>query len=332
MASGTPPRATLAGCKSALLVAAITLVPAACNPHQSALHPASDEAEAVATLFWVMAGGGFLIWLLVMGLAVFAVLSPRRPKTERFADRFTLIGGVIFPTVVLAALLIIGLSLLPSWTEDEQPDLRIQIVGEQYWWRVIYETAAGERIETANEVHLPVNATAEFVIESNDVIHSFWIPALGGKMDAIPGRTNLLRLTSNRSGVFRGVCAEFCGGSHALMAFDVMVHDEAEFAAWLASQAEPASAPPGAETFVENGCGACHTVRGVSEQGSIAPDLTHVGSRRTIAAGTLPNTPDSLRRWIETPSAIKPDARMPAYHLVADEDLDSLVGFLTGLR
>lgn len=313
-------------------MAALAFVLAGCNPDQSAIHPASGDAAAVAFLFWAMFAGGAVIWLVVMGIAIYAVLSARRPRTEQFADRFTLIGGVIFPTVVLAALLVFGLSLLPAWTEDEAPDVRVHITGEQYWWRVVYEMPDGARVETANEVHLPVGATAEFAIESRDVIHSFWIPALGGKMDAIPGRTNVLRLAPDRIGSYRGVCAEFCGGSHALMALDVVVHDADAFAAWLAAQAAPATSTPGAETFLASGCVACHAVRGVAESAGTGPDLTHLASRRTIAASTLPNTPENLRRWIEAPAAIKPDARMPAYHVLADEEIDSLVAFLGGLR
>lgn len=330
MAAGEPPK--YAGVWPVVAVIFAAILPAACSIDQSALHTASDEADAVAVLFWAMAAGGLVIWLLVMGIAIYAVLSPRRPRTERFADRFTLIGGVIFPTVVLAMLLVFGLSLLPNWTEDDEPDLRVTIIGEQFWWRVIYETAEGLTFETANEVHLPVDATAEFAIQSRDVIHSFWIPALGGKMDAIPGRTNLLRLTPTRTGSYRGVCAEFCGPSHALMALDVAVHDGPTFAAWASAQAAPAETGPGADIFVVNGCGACHSVRGVSEAGSVGPDLTHVASRKTIAASTVPNTGENLRRWIEAPEMMKPDARMPGYHMLTADELDELVAFLGGLR
>jgi cytochrome c oxidase subunit 2 len=303
--------------------------PAACNPSQSALHPAGDEAEGVARLFWLMTGTGALIWMIVIGITIYAVLGRRRPKSERFADRFVLAGGVVFPSVVLAALLVFGLSLLPSWSEDETPDIRIHVRAEQFWWRINYELADGRRIETANEIHLPLG-TAEFVITSPDVIHSLWIPALGGKMDAIPGRTNVLRLTATRAGIYRGVCAEFCGSSHALMAFPVVVHDAGGFETWLATQAAPASADGAA--FVRNGCGACHVVRGVSEAGAVGPDLTHFGSRRTIGAGTLPNTPDNLRRWLADAPAVKPGIHMPPFATLGDDELDALVAFLGGLR
>jgi cytochrome c oxidase subunit 2 len=303
---------------------------AACSPQQSAIHPAGEDASGVATLFWVMTGAGAFIWLIVMGLAIYAVVGRKRPKSEWFADRFVLIGGVAFPSAVLAALLVFGLSLLPSWTADEPADVRIRVSAEQYWWRIVYERADGLLVETANEVRLPVDATAEFIIDSPDVIHSFWIPSLGGKMDAIPGRANVLRLTPTKIGTYRGVCAEFCGPSHALMAFTVEVQAAADFAAWLDAQAAPASAD--AAAFATAGCGACHIIRGVSEQGSVGPDLTHLASRPTIAAGTLPNTPDSLRAWLVSPSGIKPDAHMPSYSMLPAVELDALIAFLTELR
>jgi cytochrome c oxidase subunit 2 len=265
-----------------------------------------------------------------MGLAIYAVVGRKRPKSEWFADRFVLIGGVAFPSIVLAALLVFGLSLLPSWNDDQAPDVRIYVTAEQYWWRMEYERADGSRVETANEVKLPVDATAEFVIDSPDVIHSFWIPSLGGKMDAIPGRTNVLRLTPTKAGTYRGVCAEFCGPSHALMAFPVEVLSGDAFSSWLVGLAAPAAADPA--PFARAGCGACHTIRGVTEQGSVGPDLTHFASRPTIGAGTLPNTPENLRAWLMSPRDIKPDARMPGYAMLPSDEIDALVAFLSELR
>ncbi len=314
--------------RQAFVVGACAMA-AACNPTQSALHPAGDEAAGVAGLFWVMTGAGAVIWLIVIGITIYAVLGRRRPKSERFADRFVLVGGVVFPSVVLAALLVFGLSLLPSWSEDETPDIRIHVRAEQFWWRIGYELADGRRIDTANEIHLPLGTT-EFIITSPDVIHSLWIPSLGGKMDAIPGRTNLLRLTATRPGIYRGVCAEFCGSSHALMAFPVVVHEPGDFAAWLETQAVPAFTDGAA--FVRSGCGACHVIRGVSDAGSVGPDLTHFGSRRTIGAGTLPNTPDNLRRWLADAPSVKPGIHMPPFATLGDEELDALVAFLGELR
>lgn len=313
------------------LLAPVAIAVAACNPEQSALHPAGEDAEDLANLFWFMAIGGALLWAIVMGTAIYAVLGRKRPRSEQFADRFVLAGGVAFPTIALAALLSFGLALLPNWAEADAPDLRVHVGAEQFWWRVDYEGAGESRVTSANEIHLPLGATVEFVLTSTDVIHSFWIPALGGKMDVIPGRTNVLRLTPTKAGVYRGVCAEFCGPSHALMAFPVIVHEPEAFAAWLAAQAEPA-APAGAQTFLAAGCGACHVVRGLTEAGSVGPDLTHLASRRTIAAGTLPLTAETLADWLVAPTHIKPGARMPSFASLPDTDRAAIVDFLMGLK
>jgi cytochrome c oxidase subunit 2 len=309
----------------------VPFVLSACSPLQSALHPAGVDASEQASLFWFMAAGAFFVWLIVMGAAIYAVLGKRKPKSERFADRFIFIGGVAFPTVGLAILLVFGLSLLPSWGRDDVPDLRVHVQGEQYWWRLGYELADGTRLETANELHLPVDAVVEFVLTSSDVIHSFWIPALGGKMDAIPGRTNVLRLEPTKPGMYRGVCAEFCGPSHALMAFPVEVHDAGSFAAWLTAEQRLATSERGA-AFLAAGCGACHTVRGVVATASVGPDLTHLASRTTIAAGTLPNTPEHLLAWITSPNHAKPDVRMPPYASLPEAERMAIVDFLVSLK
>lgn len=314
-----------------MLLVLATLSVAACNPEQSALHPAGEDAAELANLFWFMTGGGALVWCLIMGAAIYAVLGKKRPRSERFADQFVFFGGVVFPTVGLAALLVFGLAMLPNWAEADAPDLRIHVVAEQFWWRLGYEGEDGARIDSANEIHLPVGATAEFVLTSTDVIHSFWIPALGGKMDAIPGRSNVLRLTPTKAGVYRGVCAEFCGRSHALMAFPVVVHEAEAFATWRAAQRQPAAAA-GAETFIAAGCGACHVVRGVSEAGSVGPDLTHFASRRSIGAGTLELTEANLADWLVAPSHIKPGVRMPSFATLPDAERAAIVDFLLGLK
>ena len=211
---------------------ACALLLSGCVTTQSTLHPAGAEAGAIARLFWIMTGTGAVIWVMVIGLAIHATLRKGRPRTERFAERFILVGGVVIPSVLLGILLVVGLRLLPIHA-GTAPDLRVRVQAEQFWWRVTYDLPDGQ-IESANEVHLPAGAVTEFVLISPDVIHSFWIPAIGGKMDAIPGRTNILRLTPTEPGRYRGVCAEFCGLSHALMAFDVRVHAPADFAARLA--------------------------------------------------------------------------------------------------
>jgi cytochrome c oxidase subunit II len=304
---------------------------AACSPTQSALHPAGEDAEALANLFWFMTFGGALVWAIVMGCAIYAVLGKKRPRSEKFADRYIFFGGVVFPTVGLAALLVFGLALLPDWAEADEADVRIHVAAEQYWWRIAYETPTG-RVNAANEIHLPVNQTAEFVLTSTDVIHSFWVPALGGKMDVIPGRTNLWRLKPTKAGVYRGVCAEFCGPSHALMAFQVVVHEAEDYQAWLATETLPAIPTGGAEAFTAAGCGSCHTVRGLVEEGAVGPDLTHFASRRSLGADTLPITAETLHDWLVAPSHIKPGVRMPSFGTLPQADRDAIVAFLLELK
>lgn len=301
----------------------------ACQTDQSALHPASDPARETAALFWWLGGGGAVVWLVVMGITVYAVLGRRRPSTEAFADRFILVGGVVFPTVVLAVLLVIGLRLLPA--NGAAAAWRVHVTGEQFWWRIVYELPSGRQVETANRLLLPLGEEVELHLTAHDVIHSFWIPPLGGKLDMIPGRTNLLRIRPTATGTFRGVCAEFCGMSHALMAFEATVVPPEDFAQWLAAEAAPA-APADPAAFRRAGCGACHRVRGLVEEGGVGPDLTHLADRATLAAGTLPMTRAALARWIDDPQAIKPDARMPGYADLAAPEREAILDFLMALK
>jgi cytochrome c oxidase subunit II len=312
-----------------------------CGGPQSALDPAGRGAERIADLFWWMAVGAGVIWLGIVGLAVYTIHLEREPHGLKGARLLIVVGGVVFPTIVLAALLSYGLALLPELVgRAPEGSLKIAVSGEQWWWRVRYlrPDGNGAAAELANEIRLPVGEPVEFQLESPDVIHSFWIPALGGKMDMIPGRTNRLTLEPTRTGVFRGVCAEFCGTSHALMGFDVVVLEKAEFAAWLARQTAPADAPAkllarrGEERFLADGCGACHTIRGTAADGLIGPDLTHVGGRLSLGARVLANDPDGFRRWIAETEHVKPDSGMPSFGMLPPEDVDALAAYLDGLE
>lgn len=309
---------------------AVGVAVSGCAGPQSALDPAGREASDVLVLFWVMLAGAAAIWLAVMGAAVFASHVKSRPISDRAGLRIVLWAGAIVPTLVLAVLLVYGLRLLPVLRAAE-PSLRIEVSGEQYWWRVTYLAPDGRRVESANEVRLPVGQAAEVTLDSVDVIHSFWIPALAGKMDMIPGRTNRLVLQPERVGTYRGVCAEFCGRSHALMAFPVIVMDEVDFRDWLQREAGPAAGgDPGA--FLASGCGGCHTVRGTEAAGRIGPDLTHLDSRRSLGAGTLDNSGDNLRRFITQTEVIKPGSRMPSFGALPAADLDAIATYLGGLQ
>ena len=287
-----------------------------------------------------MVVGGAIIWAAVVGLLVYASRTRRRIYSEQAASRLIFWGGAVFSPVVLAFLLGYAFWLTPALRPLPDPAaastaLRIEVVGEQFWWRVSYRRGeTGAPIASANEIRLPVGERVEFVLTSSDVIHSFWIPSLGGKMDMIPGRANRLSLLATKAGMFRGPCAEYCGTSHALMAFTAVAMPPADFEAWLAQQSAPSpgTADSGQAAFLGNGCGACHAVKGTEAMGVIGPDLSHIGSRETLGAGILPNTEAELARFIARPAAFKPGARMPGYAMLPDEELRSIATWLKGLR
>jgi cytochrome c oxidase subunit 2 len=215
---------------------------------------------------------------------------------------------------------------------------RIEVSGEMWWWRVTYTDGSGRGLESANELHLPVGEPVTLALTTADVIHSFWAPHLAGKLDMIPGRVNELTVTATVPGITRGQCAEFCGGAHAFMAFHVVAQPPDEFAAWLENEAAPALPPAserqlrGQALFLGSGCGGCHYVRGVTGPSGIGPDLTHVGSRRSLAAATLPNTAEAIAAFISDNQHIKPENRMPAYGIFTDAELQDLAAYLEGLR
>lgn len=321
-----------------VVLSLIVMVLVGCDGQQSALNPAGAGAQSVATLFWWMAGGALVIWAVVMGIALYATQAHPEEHGIRSARWLILGGGIIFPVIVLTGLLIYGLMLMPQLSSSEDVSLRVEVSGEQWWWRVRYRTDAGEAIELANEIRLPVNERVAFSLTSPDVIHSFWIPSLGGKVDMIPGRTNQLVLEPTQTGTFRGACAEYCGTSHALMNFPVVVMPRGDFDRWLAEQAEPAREPgserqrAGRRAFLANGCGACHQVRGTEADGTVGPDLTHVGSRLSLAAGTLPADIETFQRWIGHSGDIKPDVKMPAFGMLPEAQLNAMAHYLKGLK
>ena len=297
----------------------------------SAFAPAGPEAATLLRLFWVMAGGAAIVWVGVLAIAWRAARRGARPVGDA---RWLVVAGVVTPTLVLGALLAWGLALMPRLRAAVPADaVRVSVSGEQWWWRVRY---AGRGVDTANEIHVPVGRPVALSLRSPDVIHSFWVPALGGKMDLIPGRTNTLVFQADEPGVYRGVCAEFCGASHAQMRLLVVAMAPREFEAWLRAQAAPArvdaAESAGRAAFLANGCGACHTVRGTAANGRVGPDLTHVGSRLELAAGALPNDLESLQHWIAQPHASKPDALMPRFDMLHRDELRAIATWLQGLQ
>jgi cytochrome c oxidase subunit 2 len=309
-----------------------------CAGRQSALDVAGRDAALLAHLFNVMMAGAAVVWAGVVAAAIYAIRVNRGTHTERDANLFIIGGGVALPTVALAALLGYGLPMLPRVMALAPPGaVRIHVTGKQWWWRVQYATPEGF-VETANELRLPVGQRVELQLSSPDVIHSFWVPSIAGKMDMIPGRITRLALEPTRTGTFRGACAEYCGASHAWMAFDVVVTEVDEFDRWLRQQAAPAVAATdplarrGEEAFLANGCSACHTIRGTAAAGRIGPDLTHVAGRLSIAAATLPNQSDALSRWIRDSDRVKPGVHMPAFRTLSSGDLAALAAYLGSLR
>lgn len=323
----------------------LPLLLAGCDGVQAVLSPAGPEAAEVATLSWVLFIGGAVIFVGVMALAAYALLSP--PARRRWLSRPATVvaAGGIFPVVTLTALLTYGL-VLTEWTQTtaETPvagatPLRIDVVGEQWWWRVTYLDGDGAPIvETANEIRIPVGRPVEFVLKSADVIHSFWVPKLGGKRDMIPGRVNRLTLAADTPGVFRGQCAEYCGGPHTLMAFEVVALPPEDFDRWLSAEREPARAPAhdratqGQSLFLAHGCGGCHRVRGTEADGVIGPDLTHLGSRRRIAAASFPMNQGTLAGWIADNQHLKPGNHMPSFAIFSGVELRALAAYLEGLK
>jgi cytochrome c oxidase subunit 2 len=288
------------------------------------LNPQGAPAAALAEIAWVLIAGAAVIFAAVMALTAWA-LSTKRDAARRISPGALIIGGgVVFPAVTLTALLVYSTLRMGVAAVDGAPALRVHITAEQWWWRVRYPG-----FETANEIRIPAGQPVELVLSSADVIHSFWVPALAGKMDVVPGRENRLRVRAERAGEFRGQCAEYCGGPHGLMAFFVVAMDPSEFEAWMRQQTGPAgSASP---LFVSY-CAACHTVRGTAANGTRGPDLTHIASRRTIAAGLLPRNEGTLAAWIASSQHLKPGNLMPSFGMLAGEELRSLAAYLESLR
>jgi cytochrome c oxidase subunit 2 len=315
----------------------------------AALAPRGEDARAIADLFWGFFWVCAIVWLIVV-IALLAAMMRRRgagdEAAEPLADRARQerrAGRVVAAAIALTVVTLIVLTVLSYFTNrsiasvarDEH--LKIRVTGHQWWWEVVYDDPKPERqVATANEIHVPVGEPVELELLASDVIHSFWVPSLAGKKDLIPGRQNSQTLLVERPGVYRGQCAEFCGLQHAFMGLTVIAHERAEFDAWQAAQLKTAAPPAdalrqqGARVFQTKGCFLCHAVRGTTAAAKVAPNLTHVASRRTLAAGALPMTRGSLAAWIADPQAIKPGTKMPRVDLSPDE-LEAVVAYVEGL-
>lgn len=332
---------------------------------QSTAHPAAGSGAALIHEFsLVLYGGATLIFLLVMGLVVLSVFGRARTVSRR---RWILGGGILFPVVTLTALLTyslaVGAALSPEGTGgplrfvlnclssssralgnvvgvEVVAPVRIDIIGRRWWWEVRYQGPDDSIrwVTLANELYLPTGRPAHVTLRAGDVIHSFWVPSLAGKVDMIPGRANRLVLQADEPGVHRGQCAEFCGMQHALMALYVTVVSPEEFDAWLRRQERPAVVPEdpvlraGHDAFMKAGCADCHAVRGTSANGDRGPDLTHVGSRRALGAGLLRNHIGTMAGWIADAQALKPGSLMPRTRTLDGEELRALAQWMGSLQ
>jgi len=273
--------------------------------------------------------------VLAIVLALLAAAISGRAREWLGTHKAIVVGGFAFPVIVLSALLVYGLTTTARVLDPPaQGEMRIRVSGEMWWWRLTYYEDGRPALETANEIRIPAGQPVTLELVSADVIHSFWAPQLGPKLDMIPGRTNILRIQADAPGVYRGQCTEFCGAAHALMALEVVAMEPAAFEAWRAAEVLPTAptAARGGALFESAGCGACHAVRGTSANGNVGPDLTHFAARRTLGAGILPNDAATLRRWIADADELKPGVRMPEYTALAPEDREALALYLESLR
>jgi cytochrome c oxidase subunit II len=293
---------------------------AGCEGVQSALSPAGPVAREIAWLWWGMAIGAAVVFALVLVLLLYAIFrDPQRRRRTR-PKRLIYAGGIALPIVTLSVLMPIGVRVGSGATAPAAPDaIRIHVTGHQWWWDIEYDLGGpSTRFTTANEFYVPTGEPVELILTSRDVIHSLWVPKLGGKLDLIPGRVNRLMLEADREGVFRGQCAEYCGIAHTQMALHVVAVSPEAFDDWVARQREPAlpqtdADAEGAVLFRAAGCALCHTVRGIGAWGRAGPDLTHFGGRHALGAGVLVNTPENVAWWIAYNDSVKPRNRMPEY-------------------
>jgi cytochrome c oxidase subunit II len=332
-----------------LLAALCLAVLSSCGGHQqSAIDPAGPQAGKIAALWWVF------FWLLavifVIVMAVMLATLRRRPhalededkdpqRTESGLKR-TVAAATVVTILLLFALLIVSVKTGKATADlgKRANLLTIEVTGNQWWWQFRYLNNDPSQIfTTANEIHLPIGRTVLIQGRSNDVIHSFWVPNLHGKRDLIPSRVTTEYIQADKPGIYRGQCAEFCGLQHAHMSFYAIAEPEDKFRAWMQAQLRPASAPAdpllrhGQQIFLDHECVYCHQIRGTTAAGQNGPDLTHFGSRRTLAAGALPNSMGNLGGWLVNPQRIKPGTHMATVAVAAD-DLQPLLQYLESLK
>jgi cytochrome c oxidase subunit 2 len=326
-----------------LTTAVLLILLAGCSADPSAGAPVGEPAGTIADLMWFMVIVGAAVYVLVVVLLALALFRRHRREPEEGAPppflgsrKLILSGGIALPAVVAVVLMVLTLVTMRAGVEPDEQSLRVKVTGHQWWWGVEYRDSG---IQSANQIHVPVDRPIEIQLESDNVIHSFWAPALGGKVDLIPGVSNTITLQVDEPGVYGGKCAEYCGLQHAKMAFIVVALEPEEFDSWEANrlQAVRDRASPelsaGLGVFLGAGCGRCHGIGGTVADGMVGPDLTHIGQRLTLGAGTVPNTRGNLSRWIADPSSLKPGVKMPPSEgRLTPEQMGVLVDYLESLE
>jgi cytochrome c oxidase subunit 2 len=315
---------------------------------QSALNPAGEPASNILNLCLVFLLITTLVFLLVVAILILSLVRSRQQNSEVILEPNPVLENRMKKTVTAAviatALILFTLLIADSFTErqvytihDPKP-LKIKIKGAQWWWEVKYlDDNPSNIVTTANEIHVPINKAVKFELESNDVIHSFWVPNLNGKKDLIPGHPTSTWFKADHAGVFKGQCAEFCGHQHAHMRLFVIAEDQKQFLDWLNHQRQSAKVPEnyltthGQEVFLNGPCVMCHTIQGTTARATVGPDLTHVGSRKMIASASFSNTMNHLSQWIVDPQKMKPGVRMPQ-NRINSNDLHALVEYLKSLE
>jgi len=329
------------------LTAGVLLLAAGCGGAerfpQTSLDPKSDFAEAIDRLWnltlYLGVGVG-VITFAILGYILFRFrYRPDSPQPKQVHGNTTLeIAWTLIPAILISIITVPTVqTIFFTYREAPEDAITIDVRGLQWWWEFRYPVAGGDTVITANEVHVPVGRAVHLRMSAVDVIHSFWIPQMGGKRDVIPNRTTELVFTPLEAGVYLGQCAEFCGESHALMKMRLIAHEPEDFERWLRNEASPAVEDPdpavalGRQIVTGGVCAACHVVRGTTAQfGRTGPDLTHLARRSTIAAGILENNAQNLTRWIDNAPAVKPGALMP--HLgLSEQEIQYVVAYLQTL-
>jgi cytochrome c oxidase subunit 2 len=312
---------------------------------QSSLDPAGPDAGRISRLWWLMFWVCTAVFLIVLGFMLQGIYRGRRrqePATdEQSTQQMTRVVNTAVAATTLILFVLLVASVMTGRAISTRPDsdvIDVEVVGHQWWWEFVYkDAAASQQVSSANELHVPVGKTVVLKLTSRDVIHSFWVPNLQGKKDLIPGHYIIFPLRADREGVFRGQCAEFCGEQHAHMAFTVIAQSEDQFMAWLDAARQPAAVPTdplvarGQQVFLSKPCVMCHTIRGTPAGSHVGPELTHVATRPTIAAGTLEMNRGNLAGWVVDAQSIKPGTRMPPNSLTSEE-LDALLAYLESLK